>query len=136
VRRPATKIWYLLHLALGNSSFTEQDQSLLNDLSLGDSAVFWRIWQKYERYLYQICLRKARGRSHDADELLSGVMLKALDRLPLHAANISNLKGWLAALARNFCTDALRRSSRESQLEFIDQIPDETCESRWGLKKR
>ncbi len=49
---------------------------------------------------------------HDAEEALSFAMMKAHDRMPVHAHKITNLKGWLLRLAKNVALDINRERSK------------------------
>jgi DNA-directed RNA polymerase specialized sigma24 family protein len=70
-------------------------QILLENLSKGDSNAFWELWVPRQDYLYRCCLNWMDKNETDAQDALSRTMLKAWDKLPLHAANIINLKAWL-----------------------------------------
>jgi RNA polymerase sigma factor (sigma-70 family) len=88
-------------------------QILLDNLSKGDSKVFWELWLLHQDYLYHCCLKWMDGNVADTQDVMSQAMLKAWERLPLHAQKITNLKAWLARFAHNLCIDIHRERSRK-----------------------
>ncbi|AOY78544.1 RNA polymerase sigma factor [Moorena producens JHB] len=86
-------------------------ETLLEKLSDGDSSAFWPLWEHYQDYLYHRCLSWMGGNRSQAQDALSEIMLKAWEKLPKFAAKITNLKGWLTKLARNFCIDRHRENN-------------------------
>jgi RNA polymerase sigma-70 factor (ECF subfamily) len=90
-----------------------RDQStVLEFLSKGHPSAFWHVWEAHRDYLYTICLRQMGGVREDAEDALSRAMLRAYDKLPRHAADIGNLKGWLTRLVHNLCIDIHRERRR------------------------
>src|ERR1035437_8155542 len=87
------------------------DAALLADLAAGQTEAFWCLWKRHEKGLRQLCLRKMDGQVAEAEDALSQVMLKALDRLPACAEKILHPEAWLHRLALNLCVD-LRRGNR------------------------
>jgi RNA polymerase sigma factor (sigma-70 family) len=55
------------------------------------------------------------GHSADAEDALSQVMLKALNRLPSSAGKIMHPEAWLHQVARNLCIDLRRERQRRSE---------------------
>lgn len=49
----------------------------------------------------------------DAEDVLSGAMLKALAKMSVHADKVQDARAWLAQLTRNYCIDIHRRRQRE-----------------------
>ncbi|NES44512.1 RNA polymerase sigma factor, partial [Moorena sp. SIO2C4] len=86
-------------------------EPLLEKLSDGDSSAFWPLWDNYKDYLYHRCLSWMGGNPSQAQDALSGIMLKAWEKLPKFAPKITNLKGWLTKFARNFCIDRHRENN-------------------------
>ncbi|HBB88620.1 MAG TPA: hypothetical protein DC047_13495 [Blastocatellia bacterium] len=98
---------------------------LLQRIAEGDSSAFWKVWETYRQYLYTLCLKQMGGIHTDAEDALSRAMIKALDRLPVHADKIRNLKAWLARLTTNLCIDMHRESRREARgFDNIEEITD------------
>ena len=69
-----------------------EEQLLLKHLAQGDDTAFWRIWERYHKYLYSRCLTWMGGNHADAEEALSRATLKAWRKLPKYAGTITNSK--------------------------------------------
>ncbi|MEZ2238992.1 sigma-70 family RNA polymerase sigma factor, partial [Microcoleus sp.] len=83
---------------------------------------FWQLWEQNRDYLYRCCV-KWMGNTTDAEEVLSRAMLKAWDKLPDYAAQITNLRAWLIRLTHNLCIDIHRERRRKAmQIEDIEEI--------------
>jgi RNA polymerase sigma-70 factor (ECF subfamily) len=102
----------------GGADRDPSDAALLSVLAGGDEAAFWRLWNRYRVGLGRICRRKMGGNLADAEDVLSQVMLKALDRLPAYGGRIVCLEAWLHQLARNMCVDLWRE--RRQRLETAE----------------
>lgn len=48
----------------------------------------------------------------ETEDALSRAMILAWEKLPIHAARITNLKAWLARLTRNLCIDIHKERQR------------------------
>src|SRR5438874_812629 len=70
----------------------EEDRLLLRQFSQGNSAAFWKLWERYQNYLQSLCLRWSRGNHGEAEEALSRATIKLLHELPGYAEEITNLK--------------------------------------------
>jgi RNA polymerase sigma-70 factor (ECF subfamily) len=81
-------------------------------LSQGEDAAFWTLWSRHEKSLRQVCVREMGGHRADAEDALSQVMLKAMDRLARRTEAIECLEAWLHRLARNLCIDLRRGADR------------------------
>ena len=106
------------------SEIIEEEQILLRWLAQGDSNAFWRLWERYQNYLYSCCLRWMGGNREDAEDALSSASIKAWNKLPDYAREITNLKGWLTRLTHNLCMDIHRERERHVTLvqEDIEEI--------------
>jgi RNA polymerase sigma factor (sigma-70 family) len=63
------------------------------------------------------------GNVEDSKDALSGIMIKAQEKLPGQAAKIRNLKGWLGRLAHNFCIDIYRvRKRGETNVNYLKKV--------------
>jgi RNA polymerase sigma factor (sigma-70 family) len=93
---------------------TTADHDLLHHLAEGDATAFWEIWEHYrETILSRRCLQWMGGNQAEAEDALSSACLKAWQKLPAYAHDISNIKGWLLQLLHNHCMDIRRAHSRE-----------------------
>jgi RNA polymerase sigma-70 factor (ECF subfamily) len=88
------------------------DAEMLILLALGQQEAFWHLWCRHKAVLHQICLREMNGNFADAEDALSQVMLRALDRLPRCVARIQRVQAWLKQMARNLCSDLRRKNKR------------------------
>jgi RNA polymerase sigma factor (sigma-70 family) len=71
------------------------------------------LWLRHKDSLFRICLQFTHQARSDAEDVLSGVMLKAFDKMALHADRIQNVGAWLCRLTRNYCIDLRRKHRRE-----------------------
>ncbi|MEM9506146.1 MAG: RNA polymerase sigma factor [Cyanobacteria bacterium P01_E01_bin.35] len=100
-----------------------KEQILLTRVAQGDRRAFWSLWESYQNYLYHRCLVWMGGNHDDAQEVMSLAALKAWDKLPNYAHNITNLKGWLNRFTHNLCMDLHRQRQRHALgVENIDEI--------------
>ena len=100
----------------GGVGLEPPDAMLLTTLGAGHSEAFWGLWERHNKSLRQLCLRLMDGHASDAEDALSQVMLKALDRLPSCAGKITHLEAWLHRLARNLCIDLRRERHRRTEI--------------------
>ena len=101
-----------------------EEQRLLKRLAQGDRQVFWQLWKSYQNYLYHRCLAWMEGDRDDAQEVMSLASLKAWEKLPHHALNITNLKGWLNRFTHNLCMDIHRQRQRHAiGVDNIEDVP-------------
>jgi len=90
------------------------DVELLAALSGDPTEIFWRLWERHQETIYQVCLREMGGQTADAEDALSQVMLKSWECLPAYAPEITYLKAWLSQMARNLCVDLRRKARQQS----------------------
>lgn len=90
----------------------DEQQRLLDRLAAGDRAAFWIIWERHKGYLQRLCARQMNNDPADVEDALSRAMILAWEKLPVHAAKITNLKAWLARLTRNLCIDIHKERQR------------------------
>lgn len=115
----------MITLTSGSVKYDSEEQSLLIQLIEGDRNAFWAIWNRYQDYLFSRCRAWMGGNYFDAEEALSLTALKAWQKLPDHASNITNLKGWLNRLAHNLCIDLHRKRKQQALgIENIEEIQD------------
>ncbi|MDB9371807.1 sigma-70 family RNA polymerase sigma factor [Nodularia sphaerocarpa] len=83
---------------------------------------FWKLWQKYEDYLYRCCVNWM-GNATDAEDALSRAMLKAWDKIRDSTVEIKNFQGWVRRLTYNVCVDIHRERHRDvKQVESLETI--------------
>lgn len=103
-------------------SILSEEEILLNKLAQGDADAFWQLWESYRDYLYHRCRVWMGGSHDDAQEVMSLASLKAWEKLPKYAHNITNLKGWLNRFVHNLCMDIHRQRDRHAV--GVDNIDD------------
>ncbi len=99
----------------GKVKLEPPDADLLASFRGGEAEAFWRLWNRHQERLHQVCLMEMDGHVADAEDALSQVMLKAMDRIPSCAGKILLPEAWLRRLARNLCIDLRRERERRSQ---------------------
>lgn len=80
----------------------------------GDGEAFARLYEEFGPMVHAILL--ARAPRVDVEDLVQDVFLTALQRLP-SLQRLESFGAWLAAIARNRATDALRRERDLVELE-------------------
>jgi RNA polymerase sigma-70 factor (ECF subfamily) len=102
------------------------DAELLASISHGHEDAFWCLWKRHQENLRRVCFQQMGGRAADAEDALSLVMMKALDRLPEGAGKIVRVEPWLHRLAKNLCIDLRRESQRKAETVESWNITDLT----------
>lgn len=92
-------------------------------MSLGEKRMgkgdFWELWQSQKKFLFNICF-KYTGNYHDAQDLLSEVMIKAHEKINKKLM-ASNPDGWVVQLIRNTYIDKYRRMyDRDVNITYTD----------------
>lgn len=106
-----------------NTEGAEEARALLICFAEGDSAAFWKLWENYQKYLYSVCLRQMGGNREEAEDALSRAMMKAWERLPFYAREVTNLKAWLTRLILNLCLDIHRERERRARgVQSLEEI--------------
>jgi RNA polymerase sigma factor (sigma-70 family) len=93
----------------------EQERTLLDSLSEGNTAAFWQLWRRHERRIIDVCRRRMNGMHADVEDAVSRSMVAAHDKMPEYAASILNLEAWLTRLTCNVCIDIQRERQRASR---------------------
>jgi RNA polymerase sigma-70 factor (ECF subfamily) len=101
----------------------ERDQELVLRCQAGDSAAFAALYTRYEARLFRFCLRRLDDRQ-EAEDVTQESFVRAWRAIPRFAGD-RRFYPWLTVIAKNLCTDALRRRSRTApevdvQLESTD----------------
>ncbi|WP_242055027.1 RNA polymerase sigma factor [Scytonema hofmannii] len=98
-------------------------QSQFKALSQNNCQDFWQLWESYQDYFYNLCLKWMGGNFHDAEDALNQAMLKAWNEWTKDAKKIIHPKAWLTRLIYNFCMDVHRKHKQEAPgIENIDDI--------------
>ncbi len=108
-------------LQQGAAHINLTDDELLNmHRNSGDSKWLGVLLQRYTVLLLGVALKYLKDKEHAADAV-QYVHLKALTSLP--AGQISNFKGWLYILMRNYCFQQLRDKRYLQSEEVLTYVP-------------
>ena len=88
----------------------ERDRALVLRCQAGDSAAFAALYSRYEARLLRFCLHRLHDRQ-EAEDVTQEAFVRAWRAIPRFAGD-RRFYPWLTVIARNLCTDALRRRSR------------------------
>lgn len=83
--------------------------------SSGDLKILACLYQRYMEMLYGVCLKYLKDRELAKDAVMA-VFEELVLKLPRH--NIDYFRGWLYALAKNYCLMQLRSAKNLRPLEF------------------
>lgn len=87
----------------------------------GDGAAFAELYTQYHDRLHRFCVRRLVDRD-EADEVTQEAFLRAWRALPSFSGE-QRFYPWLTVIAKNLCTDALRRRARYGTVEDFDRQP-------------
>jgi RNA polymerase sigma factor (sigma-70 family) len=74
---------------------------------------FWNTWEKNHKRIFSRCLQLNKQRLHDAQDLLSEVMLKSYTKVIIERKEkIENFDRWILRVLQNTFIDNYRRNSR------------------------
>lgn len=120
----------LSHALAHKSSVILDEKILLDQLAQGDRDAFWQLWELHRDYLYHRCRFWMGGNYSEGEEALSLAMLKAWEKLPNYAAQITNVKAWLTRMTHNLCVDLHRKRQRTAiGVDKIEEITSSEQES-------
>lgn len=111
-------------VSAANASTAESDLELIARAGGGDAAAFELIMRRHNRLLF----RTARGIVFDdaaAQDVVQDTYLRAFTRLASFRGDAA-LGTWLARIAINIALDAQRKASRQSQVEELQDVPEES----------
>jgi RNA polymerase sigma-70 factor, ECF subfamily len=96
----------------------ERDEELVLRCQMGDPTAFAELYQRYAARLTRFCLRRLHDRQ-EAEDVAQETFVRAWRSLPRFAGE-RRFYPWLTVIARNLCTDALRRRSRSAPAVDVD----------------
>jgi RNA polymerase sigma-70 factor, ECF subfamily len=97
----------------------DRDRTLVRRCQEGDGAAFAELYTEYHDRLYRFCLKRLPDRE-EAEEVTQEAFLRAWRALPRFAGDL-RFYPWLTVIAKNLCTDSLRRRSRYGELADLDR---------------
>lgn len=105
-------------------SSSDMDQELLQRHAQGNTSAFWQLWEQYRSGLFtSYCLRWMDGDHEAVQDALNSAGIKACERLPAYAQDITNVKGWLIRFLHNHCMDIRRKRERQSRVAIGPSSP-------------
>ncbi len=81
----------------------------------GDRDAWRELVAEYSRYVYAIIMRGYRLPESDAEDVFQDVFARVFERLET-LRDDDALRGWIAQVTRNLCTDHLRRARTHEEL--------------------
>ena len=100
-----------------------RDEDLMERFKNGDERAFVALYERYKRRVLAYCLKMVSSR-----ELAEDVFQETFVRVARKAENFKsgNFAGWLFAIARNLCLNALRDNVQHVSLDEVqDSLPTE-----------
>lgn len=97
----------------------DRDRALVLRCQDGDGAAFAELYTQYHDRLHRFCMRRICDRD-EAEEIAQEAFLKAWRALPTFSGGL-RFYPWLTVIAKNLCTDALRKRARCGTVEDIDR---------------
>lgn len=98
------------------------DESLVNELRLGNSAAFESLYYRYKDDVFSICLNLANDQAL-AEDITHDAFLRMRDHIHT-LRDVSVFRSWLFAIARNLTYKALRRN-RPNPLPVEEELYDD-----------
>lgn len=89
--------------------------ALVDRCRRGDREAWRELVESYSRYVYAIILRGYRLSESDAEDVFQDVFARVFERLET-LRDDEALRGWIAQVTRNLCTDHIRRSREHEEL--------------------
>lgn len=96
---------------------------------------FWSLWLEHRARNFELCLIWIGGNRQDAEDAMTGGLIKALRWLEAHGKSPEDVGAWLNRVLRNHCLDLHRRRKRWSnRMERFEPHHAERIESFVGLR--
>jgi RNA polymerase sigma factor (sigma-70 family) len=89
--------------------------SLVDRCRRGDREAWRELVESHSRYVYAIILRGYRLSESDAEDVFQEVFTRVFERLET-LRDDEALRGWIAQVTRNLCTDHVRREHPHEEL--------------------
>jgi RNA polymerase sigma-70 factor (ECF subfamily) len=97
----------------------DRDRALVLRCQEGDGAAFAELYTQYHDRLHRFCMRRICDRD-EPEEIAQEAFLRAWRALPTFSGGL-RFYPWLTVIAKNLCTDVLRKRARCGTVEDIDQ---------------
>ena len=111
--------------------------SLVERCRLGDREAWRDLVEQYSRYVYAIIMRGYRLSESDAEDVFQDVFARVFERLET-LRDDDALRGWIAQVTRNLCSDHLRRAHPTEELsdETVTELDDRLADLDMALAVR
>jgi RNA polymerase sigma-70 factor (ECF subfamily) len=101
----------------------DRDEDLMERFKGGDERAFVALYERYKRRVYAYCLKMVTSRELAEDVFQETFVRVARKREHFKSGNFA---GWLFAIARNLCLNALRDNVQHVSLDEVqDSLPAE-----------
>jgi len=98
---------------MSQMSTTSTDTALINQVLAGDSAAYAQLVERYQRYVFTLCLRMIPARE-DAEEVAQDVFIKAFRSLADFRGD-ARFSTWLYTIVHTSCLSFLRKKKLHHQ---------------------
>jgi len=102
------------------------EQTLLNKLKDGDRASFKELFDKYQRYIFNICYRFT-GNTDEAEDVTQNVFIKIFRSIRKFRGD-SSLRSWIYRIAVNACLNHQRRKKLNYYISLDFLMSDKSYE--------
>lgn len=110
----------------------DTDEKLIQKALHGNEAAWVKLVRRYERKLYNYCLRMT-GATDEAMDIVQEIFISIFRNLPNYRGD-GVFPAWLFRIASNRCTDYLRKNSR-NPLQSSDEHESHNLESSTRLEE-
>ncbi len=93
-------------------SAARDDAEVVRRCLAGEQAAWSELVERYNRYVYAICVQAYRLSEHDAEDVFQETFARVYEHLG-RLRDPSALRPWLGQMTRRLCIDRIRRSGRE-----------------------
>lgn len=97
-------------------SMQDTEQQLIDRIQAGDRASFSLLYEAYVRDIYRFAYYKTHHKE-TAEDIVSDVFLKALDKVHTFRSDRGNFRGWLYQIARHAIIDHYRAARPHEQID-------------------
>jgi len=113
------------------------DTQLVERCLRGDQSAWNELVEEYSRYVYAIIMRGYRLSESDAEDVFQDVFARVFERLET-LRDDDALRGWIAQVTRNLCSDHLRRAHPTEELsdETVTELDDRLADLDMALAVR
>lgn len=102
------------------------DAAIVRRCLAGEQAAWAELVERYNRYVYAICVQAYRLPEHDAEDVFQETFARVYEHLG-RLRDPAALRPWIAQVARRLCVDRIRGGGRELPSDEVEPVEtDET----------